>query len=148
VRRGACVAVLWIAAAGDPTWLRDPDLRPSNTWAYLSPADSVSPAKPRGQPLPEFVKTHATFKAGVVRAKNGRPLRPAHTWCGLVYHPERRRPHRPVRPGAERVRELRQPEHLRVPLSTPEGEYRGTEVMRRVMLDGLLVPRAWEPPGP
>jgi len=62
----------------------------SNTWACLSPADSVSPAKPRGQPLAEFVKTSATFTGGVVRAKNGGPLRPAHTWCGLVYHPERR----------------------------------------------------------
>jgi len=63
----------------------------ANTWACLLPADSIVPRKPREQPLAEFVKANATFKDGVVTTPSGAPLRPAHTWCGLCYDPERRR---------------------------------------------------------
>jgi hypothetical protein len=63
----------------------------ANTWVCLLPPDSIVPLKPREQPLAEFVKANATLKDGVVTTRSGGPLRPAHTWCGLCYDPERRR---------------------------------------------------------
>jgi hypothetical protein len=63
----------------------------ANTWVCLSPADSIVPAKPRDQSLASFVQANASFRGGVVRTRSGGLLRPAHTWCCLVYDSDRRR---------------------------------------------------------
>jgi hypothetical protein len=62
----------------------------ANTWVCLSAADPVYPHRASDEVVVEYAGKHAVFKDGVVRTKRGGPLRPAHTWDGLCYNPDRR----------------------------------------------------------
>jgi hypothetical protein len=76
----------------------------SNTWACLCAPDPQYPIQgpyPYGprktykpgekERLLRWVRKHAVYRDGLIQTPRGGPLRPCHTWWGLVYDPRRRR---------------------------------------------------------